>query len=450
MNWIQNVLSRLTPGVNKYNKNAFFQLGSISVPFDFNNSWAIETALSKNPDVFAIVSQMARKGASVPFYIKKVKDKKELNRFSQNRGYLTKAHLLSKNKAFNSDYLELPLENPNPLYDWKHFIQLYMYYFNTTGNVFIYKHLNEIDEVVGMYVLPSHLMKIYLQDDTHNFSSESPVLGYEMIYNSGALVPFSAEEVIHVKTPNADWGQNGEQLYGVSPLKAAYYNIENQIQANKHLYKMFKSSGAFGFIFAKGEALNESQAKQFSDRIKEMDKSKDEMARISGISKEIGFTRIALSNKDLEPWKSLDFDRKTICNVLGWRDELMNNDGKASLSNSENGEARKAVLLDTIMPQLLMLEASLTDVFSTFKGYENTRFCFDYTDMSEVQEDVAKIVEWAMKAPITTNEVRELLSYEPREEEVANKVLINQGRMTLDELEARGLTFDDVDANTIT
>lgn len=445
MNWIQSIVNSFKKGDNKFYNNSFFQLGITGVPFDFTSTWAVETALLRNADVFAVVSQMAKKCASVPYYIKKVDNEKSLRKFNANRNKVNLLHLKSLNDAFNDDYLPIPLENPNPLYDWQHFFQLYTMYLTTTGNVFIYKHYNELDELVGLYLLPSYLMKIYVKEKNTYLENESPILGYDLIYNSGASVPFHASEVEHIKLPNPEWGLNGEHLYGLSPLKPAYYNVENQIQATKHLYKMFKSSGAFGFIFAKGEALKEAQARQFTERIKEMDESKERLARISGIAKEIGFTRIALGNADLQPWKSLDFDRKTICNVLGWRDELLNNDGKSRLGGDESNEARKAVLMDTVLPLLQMLEKSLERCFDKFKGYDNTKFIFDITDMPEVQDDIAKLVEWASKAPITTNEFRELLKYEAIDEDIANKILIRQGYMTLDELEARGLQLPNLE-----
>jgi hypothetical protein len=201
---------------------------------------------------------------------------------------------------------------------------------------------------------------------------------------------------------------------------------------------MFKSSGAFGFMFAKGERLTPDQAKSFKERIIEMDKSKDRLAKIDAVAQEVGFTRIALGNKDLMPWDSLNHDRKTICNVLGWSDELLNNDGKSRLGGDEANEARKRVLTDTILPDLQLIEKALTERFRLIKGYENTELFFDITEMPEMQEDIEKIISWAEKAPITINEFRELIKYEKVESETADKILINRGKMILEDLEMSG------------
>lgn len=439
MGWFtRNLQKYLGKALNKYYINSFTQVGDINASFDFDKTWAIETAYSKNPDVFSVIKQMSNKTAQIPCYIKKIENQKAYNSYNLNRKNITLDHLRFKNKAFNDEYLSFPLERPNPIYHWKHFFQLYSTYLNTTGDVFIYKHLNEIDEIQGYYVLPSNFMRIYIKGDNYKFSNESPVAGYEMQISTGVSIPFSVEEVIHIKTPNPVWDTNANQLYGFSPLKSAYYNTENVIQANKHLYKMFKSSGAFGFIFSKGESLNPQQAEQFKDRIIEMDQSKDRLARISGIGTEIGFQRIALSNKDMEPWNALAYDRKTICNVLGWSDVLLNTEGSAKLGGDEMGQVRKRVLVDTIVPQLELLEEALTEEFRQFKGYENTRLVFDITEMPEVQDDINKVIEWASSSPLSVNEIRELIKYEPYESDVADKPLIKAGYMTIDELEARG------------
>ena len=439
MGWFSRNLEKyLGQAINKYYINSFSQIGDINASFDFNKTWAIETAYSKNPDVYAIINQLSGKMAQVPHYVKKIENEKNLNTFKLNRKNITLEHLKVKNKTFSDEYLSFPLETPNPLYGWKHFIQLYATYLNITGDVFIYKHTNELEEVKGYYILPSNFMRIFIKGNNYDFSEESPILGYEMQVSTGKSIPFSADEVIHVKLPNPVWTTNGEQLYGFSPLKSAYFNVENVVEANKHLHKMFKSSGAFGFIFSKGESLDQKQAQQFKDRILEMDASKERLAKIAGIGTEVGFQRIALSNKEMEPWSSLAYDRKTIANVLGWSDKLMNNDGKSTLGEDQLSDIRKRVLLDTVLPQIELLEEELTKEFLQFDGYENTRVMFDITEMPEVQDDINKIIEWASKSPLTVNEIRKLIKYEPYESDVADKPLIKSGYITIDELEARG------------
>jgi HK97 family phage portal protein len=426
--------------VNKVNLLYFQNIGGGDVPFDFTNTWAIETAFMKNPDVYAVLMQMASKTATVPYYVREVKKDEEYKAYQIKRrntqpnyqGLIYEAK--AKAKAFQEDkYKPIPLAKPNPLMNWAEFMQLSKIYLRATGNVFWYILRNEQNKPLAIYVLPSHLMQIKLKPNAFNLALESPVLGYELVYTQNSI-PFLADEVVHIKMPNPTWDFSATQLYGRSPLMAAYYNVENQILANKHLNKMFNSSGAFGFIFAKGESLTPEQAQQFQDRIKEMDADKGRMAKLSGVGSEIGFQRVSLANDELEPWNALGWDRKTICNVLGWQDELMNNDGKSSLSSNETTQARKVIITDNILPDLILFEEALNEKFiKDFKGYENYKIHFDVSELPEMQEDIKTLMEWAKDAPITLNEMRELLKYEPLQEEGMDDIWVSRTKIRLQE-----------------
>ena len=432
MSWIQKLANWRPFGgsdeVNKYNANAFSSIGFMSTSWDFNKIWAIQTAFLKNPDVYSVISQQSQKLASIPYYIRKVRDEEQLKRYDRSRANSNlNLQLQTKAKAFDSEYFAMPLDKPNPLQNWNDFFYLSELYYRATGNCFWYLMKNSVGVPLGMWVLPAHFMKIYVKQKTSTLSYESPIEGYEMYQTASVSIPFLEEEVIHIKMPNPDWGVNGEQLYGLSPLAAAYYNVENQIQANKHLMKMFKSSGAFGFISADGEVLDPDQADQFTERIKEMDKSKERMAKIVGVATKINFTRISLANDELKPWEALNWDRKTICNILGWSDRLLNNDGKSGLGGSETKEARKQVISNTIQPDLINFEEAINKMFiQKFKGYENKVLKFDVTSLPEMQEDLEKLSKWAKESPITMNEWREMINFERLDSEGMDSVFVSR------------------------
>jgi len=413
--------------VNKYNANALTQIGYVSTAYNFNKIWTIQTALLKNPDVYSVISQQSNKVSSVPYYIRDIRDNEELKRYDLARkNYNLKDQLKTKAKAFNGDYFPMPLERPNPLQNWNDFFYLTEMYYRATGNFFWYVLRNSLNQPIGMWVLPAHYMKIYVKPDNESLELESPIAGYEMFQTPNVGIPFEENEVKHGKMPNPDWGINSEHLYGLSPLSSAYYNIENQIQANKHLSKMFQSSGAFGFISAEGEVLDQEQAEQFTQRIKEMDANKERMAKIAGISTKINFTRVSLANDELMPWDALKWDRKTICNVLGWSDELLNNDGKSGLGGSEAKEARKSVITNTIQPDLIAIEEAFNSILKEFKGYQNRVLKFDVTQLPEMQEDIELLNKWAKEAPITMNEWREMINFERIDEDGMDSVFVSR------------------------
>jgi hypothetical protein len=170
------------------------------------------------------------------------------------------------------------------------------------------------------------------------------------------------------------------------------------------------------------------------------------MAKISAVAKEIGFQRISLANDELQPWTALAWDRKVLCNVLGWPDELLNNDGKSGLGGSEAKEARKIALMDNVYPDLLVFQEALNRHFiQDFKGYENYALVFDISEMPEMQDDIQKLMEWAEKAPITFNEIREMIKFERLEEPGMDSVWINRSKIRLDEAMITDDFFAEVD-----
>jgi phage portal protein BeeE len=127
-----------------------------------------------------------------------------------------------------------------------------------------------------------------------------------------------------------------------------------------------------------------------------MHSTKEALSNIAGASAELQFTKIGLNTDELKPFEYLGWDEKQICNVLGWDNVLLNDKTRATDNNVEQAEQR--VIVNTIMPSLQLLQEALNNRFlPLFKGYENTVFEFDYSDLPEMQQDMAKLVGWVVQ-----------------------------------------------------
>ena len=136
---------------------------------------------------------MATKTSSVPYSIKKVESKdqkRKADRLVKATGYnLTPQQqvkqVLLETKAYSDDELEMPIVKPNPLQTWAEWLELYKTLIRLTGNAYIYKlSVTEganVGKILGIYLLPSHLMNIVLKQNADLMSLESPVGGYKLI-----------------------------------------------------------------------------------------------------------------------------------------------------------------------------------------------------------------------------------------------------------------------------
>ncbi len=403
-NVVTNLLRRVLPKqvLNAFNKAFYKYVGQHFTAYDTNADTYLEKGYLYNSTVFAVISQRARKAQQVPFTVKKVADKQAKAKLDSLKlatkglprpNQIVKYRDLEK-KAFQEDFFDFPMKKPNELQTWASIIGLYETFMASTGNFFLYLLRGDFsNEPLQVYVLPSHLMQIILKPKASLLGTESPIQSY-MLIEGDNFVEFEAENVIHVKYENPEYGLNGEHLYGLSPLRAALRNIQSSNYATDSNINAMLNSGVFGFLHGKGEhTLNDDQAKALKSRLKEMQASKEYLGKMAAVSAEIGFTRVAMTTDELKPFDYLQWDEKQICNVLGWDNVLLNDKTRATDNNVEQAEQR--VVVNTTMPSLKLLAEAIQDQFlPSFKGYDNVEFNFDFSELPEMQQDIAELVGW--------------------------------------------------------
>ena len=433
---------------NDFNK-AFYQLlGGGYIKYDSNNKTYLEKGYNTNPDVYAIINKQAVKTVSVPYSVKQIEDKKSYSKLNQlelaTKGNLNLSQFIQKvnlqRKAYSEEEMNFPLEQPNPNQTWADIFGLYKTYMKITGNCYIYLMSPEDGMNAGIpiqvYILPAHLIEIVLKKDASMLTVESPVDHYVLI-EGNKYVDFDEKDVIHIKYSNPNFDMQGSHLYGMSPLRSALRNINSQNSAIDNNIKMLQSSGAFGFVYGKGTPWTTEQAQSMKERLQEMDKSPERLGKIAGASGEVGFQRISLTTDELKPFDFLNWDRKTICNVLNFPDELLNSDGKASLGSTDTNEARKQLITDDIQPDLVLLQNALNkDFIPRFKGYENAVIEWDVTELPEMQTDMKMQAEALNLIPLTPNEKRMVFKYETKDEDGMDIVWMPTNLQRIDDISA--------------
>lgn len=442
-----NYLTSSKEKKNEFNRAFYEWIGIGTVQYDPKNKTYLDKGYNTNPDVFAIINKQTVKTISVPYAVKEVDDKQSYQKLRQldlaTKGVFSLQQSIKRlrleTKAYKSTEKPFPLENPNPNQTWSDIIGLFKTYMKITGNYYQYNMSPEDGINKGVpklvYALPSHMMQIVLKKDANLLYDENPI-DYYMLIDGDGYIQFPAADIIHVKYVNPNYDRAGSHLYGQSPLRAGLRNINSQNSAIDTNIKMLQSAGAYGFIYGKGTAWTPEQAQSMKERLVEMDKDPSRLGKIAGASGEVGFQRIALTTDELKPFDYLNWDRKTICNVLNFPDELLNNDGKAALGSTDTSEARKSLITDDIQPDLVLLQSAWNKSFiPRFKGYENDVIEWDVTELPEMQTEMKQMAEALNLLPLTPNEMRTAFKYENIEDQDGMDIVwINSGKQRIDEI----------------
>jgi HK97 family phage portal protein len=445
MGLFDNLFGNRKQTLNKFNQ-AFFWGTKYTTNDDTDLKKYVDLAYNINPDVYTIVSQKSNKLISIPYSLKKIEDKQskrkldniyKSTKYNLNTVQRIKALKLEL-KAMSSDEFEMPLDKPNANMSWDMFWKLSEIFLDLTGNVYWYMISPEDGMNKGVpqeiYVLPSHLIEIVLKDNVNLLSSENPI-DYYILTEFNSYVKFKKENVVHIAIENPNFGFNGEHLYGQSPLRAGWKNIEATNKGLDLNLNTLKNGGVFGFIHGKSVPLTQDQATELKGRLKEMNNSSEDLSRIAGISAELGFTRLSLSADELKPFEYLKYNQKQLCNVLGWSDALLNNDEGGKYDKQK--EERKRVVTDAIIPNIKLFERAFNeDVLPRFRIKDK---CLEWNikEIPELQEDLKELSEWIGankdRGLMTANEGRLAMGMETVDNPLMDMFTVKDDIMSLED-----------------
>jgi len=445
-NRIQMAWDVLTnPNKNYFNEALYKLVGGQTTTYNPTLETLIVKGYGENPDVNAIINQMASKTTAVPYCIKKVDDEeslKKIKRYPINTTFQQKREIKKLQlKAYETDTeMPIPLERPNPNQTWNDILFLFKVYLKVCGNVYLYKMFPKDGMNTGqpmqLYILPSHWVQIVLKPSASTLSIENPI-DYYILEQGNQYVRFDVENIIHIKRANPFYNQSGSHLYGYSELMAAIRNINSSNSGIDNNVKTMQNSGVYGFIHAGDGAtpLTAEQAQSLKERLVDMDNSSDKLSNIAGASGKLGFTRISLTTDELKPFDYLSNDRRTLCNCLNWPIDLLNEE-RSGTGFGVDGviEARKRAITDNIKPDLDLFAASFNKEFiQKFKGYEDAELEFDITELPEMQTDMETMSKWVNAVPLTLNERREVFNYEEVDDEMMNEIYIPNGIININD-----------------
>lgn len=390
-----------------------------------------------NSEVYAVIKRISKTISTVPFYVYKIKSKKDLNRYksllnnASSTVDIAKAELV-RIKAVDEiadSPLNKLLEMPNPYQSFSEFIENVVGYKLITGNSYIWANRLESGKVAELVVLPSQYVAI-ISDGTIN-----GVEGYS--FTLVGWDQLDAKDVIHLKYFNPYFDTNGQQLYGLSPLQAAYRTVQRSNDAKDTSVGMLQNQGPKGILSAdESNDFGPEQAGKLKEDFYNQYGTKNNIVQNAGkiliAGAKLSWLNMGLSPVDLQLLESEKVTLRELCNVYGVNSALFNDPDNKTYNNMK--EAKKEMLTQVVLPELVAIRDALNRFFATEMGSEYY-IDFDLTIFPELQEDMKELSAILSQSWwITPNEKRQAMRYDTIQDDVMNEIFIPAGYLPIDEL----------------
>ena len=344
---------------------------------------------AKSSDVYAIINKIT-KG------LKKVEWKVEV----QTRD--------GWEETTDSQWNEL-LKAPNKLTTWQGLIEEYALYYLLLGHSYMYKsEAVGIPGIAELTTLPGDKVDIVAGDYIN------PIKGFELEEVNQAFIPY--DKVLFQKMANPV-GSFEERLYGMSPIRAAWYVVQSGNNAWEANGSILKNRGASGILTSEADfPLTDEEIGQIESVWNKRNSGPDKYGKIAFGGNKVNYTSIGMSPSDLKLIEMSIIPLRTLCSIYGIDSEILNDTASSTYNNRK--EAEKALFEDTVLPLADTIKDGLNMCVTPYlQDGERLRLTYTTKNISALQADKEKqsniAVNLVNSGIWTQNEAREYMGSEP-------------------------------------
>lgn len=371
---------------------------------------------TSNSDVFSVIEKIAGPASRVPII---QVDRKS---FEENPG--RGIELLSK---------------PNPMMSIDEFIYAALVTRLIYGEMFITADRPEFGLNAGKPVRLDLLPPQWVELEIGTF--KEPITGYKLMLGNEE-VKYSFEDVMHLKNYNPDFQLSGEHLRGLSRLRPLLKAAMASSSGYDSMVRAFQNQGAYGLLTILGVKEKDNTYSDKPTTANQLSALKNmwqneyagnaNRGKMAVTNKSVEWTNFGLSPVDLNILKSLGVSMGKICDAYDYPYELISGSDSKTYNNYQ--EAMKAAWNNAIIPQLDSLCQKLSDWLLPALGEEQTMFVADYDAIPALQADKKQLIEWLIRARLTSNEIRDALGYDPVQLTNMDIPLVEMGLTRVDEI----------------
>lgn len=416
------------------------------VAYDDNRENYIIRGYNLNDHVYSIIQLITNKAKEAPWGLYKVEDetsykslqslrrKKEWGAvdFIKARDLQHKALTPVKSPGKWGDLLQWPNETQS----FPELLGDAIMYKLLVGNSYVYGRVLQGGVNAGV---PYDLNNLPAQWTNIIATDMFPVRAVGYWVNMWPDAKYTPQEVMHLRTPNPNWNVQGDQLYGMAPLKAGLRRLQKNNSLTEAEAAMYANQGVNGVLHMKAVpgTVDGDQLIAEVQALKETLTNEWEGARNKGkiglSAYDVAFESMGLTAEEMAMVESGLVDLRYLCNLFGGvPSQLLNDPTNKHYNNYKEGE--KALTSRCTMPHLTQFRDNLNRMGQKYWGMpEGTVADFDVTVFSELQADVKDTADWTSKLiAIIPNEQRELCGLSAVDDEVMNEPWVtSMGRQPL-------------------
>lgn len=410
-------------------ESLFRYVNKIAVVMGTNPDQLLNNGLLRNATVYSIITRKQKAATNIPWLLYEVTSQKAYSRALQLKSQLSQGiegrprlnipvtAFFSKSeiKEVENHKVYQILEQPNPTQSWADLTESLVGYLSALGNAYEYgigpqNGMNR-GQFHELWSLPSQLVSMTPDKDNPMLVSDYMV---RFMYEKG--IPSS--QVAHYKYWNPQFGSDSTQLYGLSPLQASRYTVQQSNDNIDSMLSQLQNIGAMGIIAAKGMTNDEptftrEQAEGLQAEYREKFAGTGKRGKVMFSPGAIEWHQLGLSPVDLAIIESMNLTDRQICNAFLFPSLLIGDSTQKTFANYK--EAKKALYTDCVIPDLVKIKERRNSWFlRPFGQADGKKYVFDldYTAVPELQEDVKDMIDAYSKAYwITNDEKRALMKY---------------------------------------
>lgn len=446
----RNLQTKANIPARLYTDQPFHIVNGMLVPYADNRNNYIVKGYNVNDVIYSIVKLIVDKVKVSPWGLYKIVDEaayKQLQILKSKKTMLPQEYVQSlslQKKALipvaNPGKWGELIKYPNEQDTWTDFIGNGVAYKLLTGNKYKWAEIITAGANAStprrIKLLPAQWTEIYAS----GLFPDEQITGYGI-----SLIPdrkYEPVEVMHEKYFNPNFGLNGEQLYGMSPLKSALLRLKKNNSLTQAEASTFQNEGIKGILHMK----NQVGQVEGDDVLREVTKLKERMihewtgehnrGRIGLSGYDMGYIPIGLNSEEMQLIESSYLDLRYFCNIYGVPSQMLNDPMNKTYNTVKDSE--RALTSRCALPELKSTADNLNRKGVTWGIPKGTVLDFDMSAYPELMENVAETAEWTNKLiAISPNEQRELcgLAALP-DDEMSEPWIMGAGRVPLADFQA--------------